>query len=154
MSIRAVGVIFNNAVQTESGCIEYVGRRTDSRKRYSRLCHNGKTVYAHRLIYETFRGPIPEGHYVCHLCDNTRCVNIGHLFAGTPKDNTDDMVRKNRDLLFGPKHPKTKLTRPQVEVIKSRLRAGEMQKVIARDYGVTRSCILQINIGRSWKDVA
>lgn len=53
-------------------------------------------VLAHRWSYEFFNGPIEDGFYICHSCDNTKCVNPKHLFKGTQKDNVHDSVRKGR----------------------------------------------------------
>jgi len=55
-----------------------------------------RRVGVHRLAYELFVGPIPEGHGVLHHCDVPACFNPSHLFTGTQVDNARDMAAKGR----------------------------------------------------------
>ena len=47
----------------------------------------GKMRYAHRVSYEHYVGPIPEGAETDHLCKVRHCVNPDHLDPVTHKVN-------------------------------------------------------------------
>jgi len=49
-------------------------------------------VRAHRKSFELFYGEIPEGAHVLHRCNNKKCVNPLHLYAGSNADICTDRV--------------------------------------------------------------
>lgn len=72
-----------------------------SRNGYGRFCiESGKTVNAQRVSWTIFFGEIPNGMFICHHCDNRKCVNPKHLFLGTRQDNINDMMLKKRSRHF------------------------------------------------------
>lgn len=75
------------------GCWLWTGGLTTNGYGTTRV--GGRTVYAHRLVYEHFKGPLGDKH-VLHRCDVPSCCNPEHLFAGTQKDNGMDASAKRR----------------------------------------------------------
>jgi hypothetical protein len=133
-------------------CWNWGGYRDN--KGYGRLGIKGRLIYAHRLSYTLNIGEIPKGLCVCHKCNNTSCCNPYHLYAGTPKDNSDDMIRANRqEHRSGENHPHAKLTETQVLEIIKLLKTDMTHKEISDRFPVTRKNITRINTGRTWKHI-
>ncbi len=84
-----------------TGCWEKTGVRAG---RYGHVRIGGKLVRAHRASWEATHGPIPAGLYVCHRCNNKRCINPDHLYLGTHRQNLIDAGRDG--LLPGAKSPR------------------------------------------------
>lgn len=110
---------------------------------------NYKNYMAHRLSWELHVGGIPDGKFVCHKCDNRRCVNPDHLFLGTNADNMRDMVKKGRsNKNSGEKHGRAKLT---WEIVKEIRNSRETQVYLAQRYGIDQSTVSDIMTNKIWK---
>ena len=109
-------------------------------------------VGAHRLAYETWIGPIPEGHVVRHKCDNPPCINPEHLLTGTHADNSNDMVARGRTL-HSERHPAARLTKAEVSEIRSGYATGLVtQAQLAELYGVGQAQISRIILNTKWRE--
>ncbi len=87
---------FWSKVEVGEGCWVWTGSRL--RLGYGRIYSgvSNVVVQAHRASYEIHHGPIPDGMFVMHTCDNPPCVNPTHLRLGTPLENHGDMRAKGR----------------------------------------------------------
>lgn len=104
-------------------------------------------VRAHVFAWEmAHKRRVPAGLVVMHSCDNPRCVNPAHLSIGTQAENVRDSIRKGRYNVFGVQ----RLNATQVREIRQRMARGELQKDIARHFGVARNTISGIATRASW----
>lgn len=69
----------------DDGC--WIWQSGDNGSGYGKIHVNGDSLYAHRYGFELFRGPIPEGLVLDHLCENPPCVNPWHLEPVTHQEN-------------------------------------------------------------------
>jgi hypothetical protein len=90
--------------EPNSGCWLWTGRYGNQGYGTYGGGRRGERVQAHRLVWEVTNGPIPTGLFVLHRCDVRGCVNPAHLFLGTAKDNTRDMMAKGRAHFVGGLH--------------------------------------------------
>jgi hypothetical protein len=137
-------------VRKGDGCWEWTG--SVKPRGYGQVRYARRTVYAHRVAWELAHGPIPDDMFVCHSCDNRRCVR--HLFLGTAQENTTDMLRKGRS-----RPPKgedcgtAKLTRDAVMAMRSARDNGATFVEIARQYGVHPVTAMRAVKGEQWRHV-
>ena len=132
------------AVNEETGCWEWTGWIHP--KGYGILSIGGKSkkIRAHRFSWELHCGPIPEGVFVCHMCDNRRCCNPTHLFLGDGSDNMRDMVAKGRHWSKQGQY-RQKLTEPMASNIRVMFaRGGCSMVLLAAIYGVDHSTIMSV----------
>lgn len=145
---------FEASVEKSDGCWLWLG--APQSQGYGEMLINGRHYLAHRLSYELFKGPIPEGLEVCHECDNPPCVNPDHLFLGTHRDNMRDMAQKGRAAIAGPageRHGMSKLTVSDVREIRQRAAIGHSYRQLAEAFGVDSTNISLIVRRKAWKAV-
>lgn len=109
----------------------------------------GRSELAHRWSVQLHEGPIPDGMYVLHHCDNPPCVRPDHLYVGTQNENMQDASTRGR--LRG--RPTT-LTEWDVRDIRE-MWANDLCTMnigqIAEGYKVDRSTVSVILSGKTWK---
>jgi len=118
------------------------------RGKYGKFMAGRETLRAHRVAYELYKGPIPDGLMVRHMCFNPKCVNPKHLEVGTAKDNAQDTVRSGRQARpRGSKDGMAKLKECDIPFIRS---SSLTSPVLARMYGVSKTTILRVKSRERW----
>lgn len=134
---------------SNSGCWEWTGY-IHPRFGYGQQCFDGKHQRAHRYSYKIHKGEIPVGMFVCHKCDNRKCVNPDHLFLGTALDNNLDAIKKKR------RTPEmvAKLSRGEVFAIRRLHKTGKyMHKDLAEMFNICRTNVTEIINRKRWSHI-
>lgn len=149
---------------TNGGCWLWTGALTS--QGYGKFMVAGSARMAHRAALELSLGQaLPPGVLACHRCDTPACINPDHIFAGTPRDNIHDMVRKGRG--------RYRFSRPPASSRPSGYNAGAINgsaklteaaaieviaaprsipsTVLARHFGVSDSAIRECRLGYTWR---
>lgn len=125
---------------------------------YGSFWFHGRLVMAHRVSWMLEHGPIPDGLFVLHHCDNPPCVNPKHLFLGTARDNLIDAISKGRHHAPQPRHGEqnssAKLTQQYVSKMRHLRCQGKTYQQIADLFGICKRTALLACKGITWKHVA
>ena len=143
-------------VNQKTGCWEW-NLYCNHKNGYGQFCLatvDGKSIWgnAHRVSYELFNGPVPEGLEVAHVCHCAGCVNPTHLIACTHRDNIRMSAAAGRTLR-GEDKPAAKLTEKDVRQIRSGKFSHMMQVEIADQFDVHPVTISEVINGKTWKHV-
>lgn len=123
-----------------------------SKSGYGNIKIKDDTIRANRLAFVISHKMDTELE-VCHICDNPRCCNPKHLFAGTHSQNMTDSALKGRRNQSGENGTKAKLTERQVREIRFKGALDIPQRELAKLYGVSQTAIFYILSGRNWSQL-
>lgn len=98
---RTLEARFFEKTKIQEGCWLWIGYKLP--KGYGMIHLNGKPCPAHRVSHLIFKGAIPTGLEIDHLCRNKSCVNPNHLEA----------VTRSVNLMRGDNHWRRKTHCPQ-----------------------------------------
>lgn len=123
----------------ENGC--WIWQLSLSVDGYASYEVNKKYISGHRYYYEKYKGKIPDGFQLDHLCGNRACVNPDHL----------EIVSQTENIRRG-KH--TKLNKGDVLKIKKIYETRKYtQNEIAKMFNVCQGTITHIITKRNWTDI-
>lgn len=123
----------------------------------------GKNRLAHRVAKIIWDGR-DKGLQVLHNCDNPACCNPKHLRWGTPKDNVDDCIKRNRfvypppsthnpPIQYGKDNFNSKMTEETVIELRKERAQGATTIYLSEKYGIRKSTVWQIINYHTWKNI-
>lgn len=145
---EAKAAILGRRLVTQGGCWEWQGAIAPTG--YGQFSFEGRQQGVHRVAYQLWRGPIPDGLWVLHRCDNRPCCNPDHLFLGDAAANNSDMDVKGRANRVGfSRRYALRIPEGDVGEIRRRYFAGEKQIPLAEAFGISQSQVSRIVRGES-----
>jgi hypothetical protein len=125
--------------KAEHGCWIWTGSfTTQGYGQFGQYIKNGPTRQAHVLVWQKYKGPVPKGLELDHLCRNRKCVNPDHLEPVTRAVNTQREAR-------------AKLSQEKARSIREEYaKGGVLQQDLAIRYGVSQRVISGVVRGNIW----
>jgi len=136
------------------------GGRDSGGYRAFHLCANGirKYRFAHIMVWEAFKCPIPEGFEVNHKDGDRNNPSIDNLELLTKSENHKHAYRVLKRRInvrpqLGAKNGSSKLTESQVIEIRKRHASGDTQQRLAHEFGVSQPMIGFITRREKWQHI-
>lgn len=148
---------------------------------YGKAMREGVSWKSHRYAWTQTYGPIPNGLYVLHHCDNPPCILVvgdpalDHLYLGTQAQNVADREargrthrgpleqsrgahhwsakRPNHRPSRGVKNGNAKLITRDVVAIRDQVAQGKSQSKVATAFGISQTQVGRICRGERWGHV-
>ena len=139
---RAAGYILKPCIDNPSGYLKI------------NLCSGGTrhTIRIHTLVLEAFVGPCPAGMECRHLDSNPTNNHLSNLQWASHVTNEADKVPRGTAPI-GVKHGQAKLNDEKVREIRGLRAQGWSLRKIGRQFGVNKSTIHRVIVGKDWKHV-
>jgi hypothetical protein len=148
--------VFASTELQPNGCWLWTGQCSD--EGYGFFQYNKKRYQVRRVVHEIFIGPLESTDKVLTICTTKLCINYRHIMKGSQKTSGELRVMHNRSPRGG-KNGRSKLTPDMVREIRAecaRRREAGLRSIhadIARDYGVDKTTIRDIERRKIWRHV-
>lgn len=142
-----------NNIDTSAGpdaCWPWTGWRNARGYGHTSVLENGRRVGhgAHRVMYVETYGPVPDGLFVLHNCNNPPCCNPAHLRVGTQIENMADRQTTGAGYARGAAAPRAVDVPPEVvaaiRALYQRRKPGRGQVALAERFGLSRTTVQRI----------
>lgn len=139
-------------VVAPDGCWQWTGARDSDGYGLLTTRRSGsiRHMRMHRLSWEIHHGPIPDGLFVLHRCDNPPCARPDHLFLGNNKENATDRHMKGRTIgaAKGERNPMARLSDGAVDELRAAVASGITYAKVGAMFGVTSGHVSDIINGK------
>jgi hypothetical protein len=139
---RMAGMILKPRYTTD-GYIKYMLRK-DGKSR---------AFLSHRLVYAAFVRPLGCDEEIDHINGIKDDNAIGNLEPVSKLVNMQRSFARGRNMARGSRVSTSKLTEELVGAIKNRYRSGAIQARICEEFGLPKSQVSKIILGKTWAHV-